>query len=185
MQFFDQLRKFNDMYALPNSATPNVAEVGDPVQRLMQFASIMRKELAEVDEIIAGIHAGRDTADTLADIGDWTADIMVYGGSEARRWGLPIQAILEAGVMESNFSKLGADGKPIYDNEMKVQKGPGYWKPEPRIKALIQAARGEEITPYVSYKDFMEAKAAAEADMKASDGVTVPTIATSGYIKTL
>jgi hypothetical protein len=40
--------------------------------------------------------------------------------------------------MQSNFSKLGADGKAII-SEGKVQKGPGYWKPEPQIKELLRS----------------------------------------------
>lgn len=45
--------------------------------------------------------------------------------------------------MQSNFSKLGADGKPIYDERGKVQKGQNYWKPEPKIKALPAGLGGE------------------------------------------
>jgi len=41
-------------------------------------------------------------------------------------------------IMDSNESKLGADGKPIYDANGKFLKGPGYWKPEPKIKALLE-----------------------------------------------
>ena len=33
---------------------------------------------------------------------------------------------------------LGADGKPIYDANGKFLKGPGYRKPEPKIKALLE-----------------------------------------------
>jgi len=39
--------------------------------------------------------------------------------------------------MDSNESKLGADGRPIYDANGKFLKGPNYWRPEPRIKALL------------------------------------------------
>jgi predicted HAD superfamily Cof-like phosphohydrolase len=42
--------------------------------------------------------------------------------------------------MASNMSKLGPDGKPIYDERGKVMKGPGYWKPEPMLLRYIQAA---------------------------------------------
>jgi hypothetical protein len=49
---------------------------------------------------------------------------------------LPISSVLDI-IMESNFSKLGADGQPIYDADFKVQKGPNYWKPEPKIKQLL------------------------------------------------
>jgi predicted HAD superfamily Cof-like phosphohydrolase len=42
-------------------------------------------------------------------------------------------------IMASNMSKLGPDGKPIYDERGKVLKGPNYWKPEPMIKRMILA----------------------------------------------
>ena len=45
--------------------------------------------------------------------------------------------MLLAIIRQSNFSKLGADGKPIYDERGKVQKGPGYWKPEPKISEML------------------------------------------------
>ena len=32
-------------------------------------------------------------------------------------------------IQESNMSKLGADGKPIYREDGKVLKGPNYFKP--------------------------------------------------------
>ena len=54
----------------------------------------------------------------------------------ARRWGLPLNKILDV-IMESNFSKLGADGMPIYDERGKVMKGPDYWKPEPQIRDAL------------------------------------------------
>ena len=41
--------------------------------------------------------------------------------------------------MASNMSKLGEDGKPIYDERGKVMKGPGYWQPEPMIERMIRA----------------------------------------------
>ena len=46
--------------------------------------------------------------------------------------------VVERLIMDSNESKLGADGRPIYDANGKFLKGPSYWKPEPRIKALLQ-----------------------------------------------
>ena len=41
--------------------------------------------------------------------------------------------------MDSNESKLGAHGKPIYDANGKFLKGPDYWKPEPGIKELLKS----------------------------------------------
>jgi hypothetical protein len=33
-------------------------------------------------------------------------------------------------VQKSNMSKLGNDGKPIYNEQWKVMKGPKYFKPD-------------------------------------------------------
>jgi hypothetical protein len=45
--------------------------------------------------------------------------------------------------MDSNASKLQADGTPLFV-EGKLQKGPGYWKPEPKIKDLILSMKEQE-----------------------------------------
>lgn len=41
-------------------------------------------------------------------------------------------------IMDSNFSKLGPDGEPLYDERGKLLKGPGYWKPEPKIAEYLR-----------------------------------------------
>jgi hypothetical protein len=63
-------------------------------------------------------------------------DIQVYCASEMRKFGIPQAETLRT-IMESNFSKLGADGKPIYDDRGKVCKGPLYWKPEPALLQML------------------------------------------------
>lgn len=61
----------------------------------------------------------------------------------AETFGLPMSSVLRI-IMESNFSKLGADGLPIYDSDNKVQKGSNYWKPEPKIKEMLEAKLAED-----------------------------------------
>ena len=39
-----------------------------------------------------------------------------------------IEAVFDE-IQQSNMSKLGADGKPIYREDGKVMKGPNYFKP--------------------------------------------------------
>jgi predicted HAD superfamily Cof-like phosphohydrolase len=73
-----------------------------------------------------------------AALADLLGDLIVYCASEARRWGIPLEPVLNT-IMESNFSKLGADGQPLYDERGKVLKGPNYWKPEPKIEELLKA----------------------------------------------
>jgi predicted HAD superfamily Cof-like phosphohydrolase len=33
-------------------------------------------------------------------------------------------------IQDSNMSKLGADGKPIFREDGKILKGPGYFRPD-------------------------------------------------------
>lgn len=75
--------------------------------------------------------------DILTDVADLMCDLQVYCGSEQVKWGIPQDEVLDI-IMDSNFSKMGADGKPLYDSNGKLQKGPNYYKPEPAIKALLK-----------------------------------------------
>ena len=73
-------------------------------------------------------------------IADLLGDVIVYCRSEALKYGIPLEEVLSI-IMDSNESKLGADGKPIYDANGKFLKGPNYWKPEPKIKELLASAQ--------------------------------------------
>jgi hypothetical protein len=79
-----------------------------------------------------------NAVEILTDISDLMGDLQVYCGSEQVKFGLPMDEIQNI-IMQSNFSKMGADGNPIYDANDKLQKGPNYWKPEPRINALLRS----------------------------------------------
>ncbi len=114
-------------------------------KRLWDFKKTLNKELQEVDDIINKLaktktsEVGEDVyplEDFLTDMADWLGDIQVYCASEMVKFGLPNNDILQI-IMQSNFSKLQADGSTKYDANGKVEKGPLYWKPEPRIKELI------------------------------------------------
>jgi len=48
--------------------------------------------------------------------------------------------------MDRNESKPDENGNPIYDANGKFLKGPNYWKPEPRIKTLLED-RGVQAAP--------------------------------------
>lgn len=79
---------------------------------------------------------GETEIDVKVAIADLLGDVIVYCRSEALKYGLPLEKVLDI-IMDSNESKLGADGKPIYDENGKFLKGPNYWKPEPKIKSLL------------------------------------------------
>ena len=136
--FSEDIKKFNAMYALPVSTQPTL-EVGvPPADRLRAFKNILAEELDEIDEIVAAVENKAPDLEVLTMLADLLGDIQVYCASEMSKFGLPLDQVL-AIIMQSNFSKLGADGKPIYDERGKVQKGPGYWKPEPKLHAMLAA----------------------------------------------
>lgn len=54
---------------------------------------------------------------------------------------IPFADCLKA-VMESNRTKLGADGKPIVNAQGKVEKGPNYAPPEPALRRILEAQNG-------------------------------------------
>ena len=134
--FAERIAAMNAMYRLPASARPTVpANLGD---RLVGFKATLIDEVHEIDEIVALARAGAPPVDIAVALADLLGDIVVYCRSEALKYGLPLEEVLDV-IMDSNESKLGADGNPIYDANGKFLKGPNYWKPEPRIRALLQA----------------------------------------------
>lgn len=135
--FAQRIAAMNAMYKLPASDHPALpAEVAG---RLAKFKATLMDEVHEIDDIIAMANNGAEPADVLTAMADLLGDIIVYCRSEALKYGLPLEDVLDV-IMDSNESKLGADGKPIYDANGKFLKGPNYWRPEPKIKVLLEKA---------------------------------------------
>ena len=65
----------------------------------------------------------------LLEVADALTDILyvTYGAGHA--FGIDLDKCFEE-VQNSNMSKLGGDGKPIYNESGKVMKGPNYFKPD-------------------------------------------------------
>ena len=65
----------------------------------------------------------------LLEVADALTDILyvTYGAGHA--FGIDLDKCFEE-VQNSNMSKLGLDGKPIYNEMGKVMKGPKYFKPD-------------------------------------------------------
>ena len=90
----------------------------DKINRLR--LSLIKEELDELKEAI-------DKKDLL-EIADALTDILyvTYGAGHA--FGINLDRCFNE-VQRSNMSKLGDDGKPIYNEFGKVMKGPKYFKP--------------------------------------------------------
>ena len=82
--------------------------------------SLINEELEEFKEAIKNNDI-KEVADALTDI-----LYVTYGAGHA--FGINLDKCFEE-VQQSNMSKLGDDGKPIYNESGKVMKGPKYFKP--------------------------------------------------------
>ena len=83
--------------------------------------SLINEELEEFKEAIKNNDL-KEAADALTDI-----LYVTYGAGHA--FGINLDKCFVE-VQKSNMSKLGNDGKPIYDKQGKVMKGPKYFKPD-------------------------------------------------------
>ena len=82
---------------------------------------LIKEELDELKEAIDNKDI-KEVADALTDI-----LYVTYGAGHA--FGINLDKCFEE-VQNSNMSKLGSDGKPIYNDKGKVMKGPNYFKPD-------------------------------------------------------
>ena len=133
--FAHRIAAMNAMYRLPAHEKPTLP--ADTADRLRKFKATLLDEVNEIDEIIGSVQAGTPSLETAVAIADLLGDIIVYCRSEALKYGIPLEAVLDI-IMDSNESKLGADGNPMYDANGKFLKGPNYWKPEPKIRHLLE-----------------------------------------------
>ena len=82
--------------------------------------SLIEEELEELKQAIRNNDI-KEVADALTDI-----LYVTYGAGHA--FGINLDNCFNE-VQNSNMSKLGTDGKPIYNENGKVMKGPNYFKP--------------------------------------------------------
>ena len=83
--------------------------------------SLIEEELDELKEAMKEKNL-KEVADALTDI-----LYVTYGAGHA--FGIDLDKCFDE-VQNSNMSKLGEDGRPIYNESGKVMKGPNYFKPD-------------------------------------------------------
>jgi RimJ/RimL family protein N-acetyltransferase/predicted HAD superfamily Cof-like phosphohydrolase len=132
------VRQFHETYHLPVVTDPPSVDRDRVHMRL----ALVAEELAELVEAVYGEASGaemsaaftravaaddgtRDAIEAADALGDLT--YVVYG--MALECGIPLDEVL-AEIQASNLSKLGADGRPIYREDGKVLKGPGFFPPD-------------------------------------------------------
>ena len=117
MTNFESVKKF--MQTFSQEVRTKASFPGDKIISLR--LNLIREELSELEEAIKKKDI-KEVADALTDI-----LYVTYGAGHA--FGINLDKCFEE-VQNSNMSKLGSDGKPIYNDKGKVMKGPKYFKPD-------------------------------------------------------
>ena len=116
MSNFDDVKNFMEIYGQEIKT-----ESSFPSEKIIQLRYDLIKE--ELDELTVAIK-DKD----IVEVADALTDLLyvVYGAGHS--FGIDLDKCF-AEVQRSNMSKLDNDGKPIYNENGKVMKGPNYSKP--------------------------------------------------------
>ena len=116
MSNFERVKKFMETFG--QEIKEKASFPSDKITSLRY--DLIKEELDELKEAIDKKDI-KEVADALTDI-----LYVTYGAGHA--FGIDLDKCFEE-VQNSNMSKLGNDGKPIYNDKGKVMKGPNYFKP--------------------------------------------------------
>ncbi len=117
MSNFDSVKKFMETFG---QEVKGKAEFPNKKITFLRY-DLIREELEELKDAIEKKDI-KEVADALTDI-----LYVTYGAGHA--FGINLDKCFEE-VQNSNMSKLGEDGKPIFNEKGKVMKGPNYFKPD-------------------------------------------------------
>jgi predicted HAD superfamily Cof-like phosphohydrolase len=93
-----------------------------PDNKIMQLRFDLIKE--ELDELKEAMETKN-----LKEIADALTDILYVAYGAGYAYGIDLDKCFKE-VQRANMSKLGEDGKPIFNEKGKVMKGPNYIKPD-------------------------------------------------------
>ena len=117
MSNFNKVGKFMKTFGQEVKTKPSFST--DKINKLR--IDLIKEELQELTEAMNN----KD----LLEVADALTDILyvTYGAGHA--FGIDLDNCFDE-VQNSNMSKLGENGEPIYNESGKVMKGPNYFKPD-------------------------------------------------------
>ena len=123
MSNFEDVKTFMETFGQMVRTKPQF-----PDEKTMQLrCDLIKEELNELEHAIKTKNL-KEVADALTDI-----LYVTYGAGYA--YGIDLDKCFKE-VQRANMSKLGEDGKPIYNEKGKVVKGPNYL--EPNLKQIVE-----------------------------------------------
>ena len=117
MTNFEKVGTFMKTFGQEVKSDPSLST--DKINKLR--LSLIKEELEELSDAMQ--------KKDLIEVADALTDILyvTYGAGHA--FGINLDKCFDE-VQNSNMSKLGKNGKPIYNEYGKVMKGPNYFKPD-------------------------------------------------------
>jgi len=123
MTNFSDVKIFMNTYGQEIKSKPEF-----PDQKTIKLRIDLIKE--ELSELVDAINDAN-----IIEVADALTDILYVTYGAGHSFGIDLDKCFEE-VQKSNMSKLGIDGKPIYNDSGKVMKGPNYF--QPNLKQFIK-----------------------------------------------
>ena len=117
------MSNFNKVKTFMNTYGQEVKERATfPENKIVQLRiDLIEEELNELKEAVKN--------NDIVEVADALTDILYVTYGAGHSFGVDLDKCFDE-VQRSNMSKLGDDGKPIYNESGKVMKGPAYFKPD-------------------------------------------------------
>lgn len=122
------MSNFNKVKTFMNTYGQDVKEKAEfPDNKIVQLRiDLIEEELNELKEAIKN--------NDIVEVADALTDILYVTYGAGHSFGVNLDECFDE-VQRSNMSKLGEDGKPIYNDSGKVMKGPNYFAPN--LKKIV------------------------------------------------
>ena len=122
------MSNFNKVKTFMNTYGQEVKEKATfPENKIVQLRiDLIEEELNELKEAVKN--------NDIVEVADALTDILYVTYGAGHSFGVDLDKCFDE-VQRSNMSKLGVDGKPIYNDSGKVMKGPDYFAPD--LKKII------------------------------------------------
>ena len=122
------MSNFNKVKTFMNTYGQEVKEKATfPENKIAQLRiDLIEEELNELKEAVKN--------NDIVEVADALTDILYVTYGAGHSFGVDLDKCFDE-VQRSNMSKLGVDGRPIYNESGKVMKGPDYFAPD--LKKII------------------------------------------------
>lgn len=120
--WIEEVRAFQKIFELKQE---------DKTKLLLLRYKLVNEEIEEFNAALNAMLVAPDSAEPRVELLDAIADSIVVLIGTANALGMDLDTAMER-VFESNLTKLGEDGRPFYNSDGKVMKGPNFIPPDLR-----------------------------------------------------